>query len=614
METAIIAAIITGTIALVGIVVSVLLHFSPKKPQTVIVQTVTPPPVAPQEPNNAVELIKFPYSQNKYFTGRTEKLEDIRQNLQDEKCVYVTGMGGVGKSAVALEYAYRHKGDYDVIRRINAEKQNEAQVDFKNFALEAKLIREDEANETIILRRVQKWLNDNPKWLFIYDNANVEDFNKWLKQYLPWDNTCGDVIITTRSDYFPVGKKIKLGDFEEAEALEFLEKRTGKSDAKAKELVNECLSRFPLALEQAAAYLVVTPMAYEKYIEAYAEKLELAENLIDYNKSIYVTLQISIDAIKKDGARQMLNMCAYFAPDRIPLSLFVDSKIFPEKFKINTDIEDIVAELAKYSLLKHDKDNPNLVYIHRLLQETVRRKHKDSQWLTYCFDMAYDVFSYEFGDKSSMDAFVQNVSHALEIARHAERTFGSDNVVQEKIAGLYFEAGQGFAYGGQYIEALECYKKARTIYERVLGTDHPDTATTYNDIAGVYYSQGEYARALEWYEKARTIKERVLGTDHPSTATTYNNIALVYYSQGEYARALEWHEKARTIYERVLGTDHPSTATTYDNIAGVYYSQGEYAEALEWYKKALTIYAKAFGENHELTEIVRDRIKRLSGL
>ncbi len=83
------------------------------------------------------------------------------------------------------------------------------------------------------------------------------------------------------------------------------------------------------------------------------------------------------------------------------------------------------------------------------------------------------------------------------------------------------------------------------------------------------------------------IYEKVLGTEHPDTAATYNNIALVYDSQGDYSKAREWYHKALAICEKVLGTEHPSTAATYDNIAGVYSRQGYYAKAMEWYHKAL---------------------------
>jgi|GEM_PF-7000384 len=533
-------------------------------------------------------ISNLPSLRNSYFTGRTKVIAAIRQNFQAKKSVYISGMGGVGKSSVALEYAYKHKDDYDVIWWLNAGDHTEIQNGFKEFAIRKNLINSDEQNEeAVILRKVQEWLNTHQRWLFIYDNADEKGFKEWLGQYLSRSGT-GDVIVTTRCRYFSEGVTIVLDEFDKSEALEFLKKRTGRVDVKAKDLA-DCLGYFPLALEQAAAYLVATPMSYEEYIAVFEEKLEHDEDLTHYDKSVYATLQMSIDRLERDGAWQMLNLCAYFAPDRIPLSLFVESKIFSETLKVNVDVYDIVAELAKYSLLKYDKDDHNLVYIHRLLQATVRRRHKyeDTRWLNICFDMVYGVFRYEYGDKASMDAFGQNVAHVLEIARHAELMLDkTDKAVQEKIAVLYSEAGLGFYYGGRYVEALEWLVKALAIRESVLGKDHPSTADTYNNIARVYGVQGRYVEALELYSKALAIRESVFGKDHPDTANTYHNIATVCMKQGDYDKALEWNETALVIYEQVLGKGHLSTRAIYIDIAEIYKARGDEDKAAEFYKKA----------------------------
>ena len=121
----------------------------------------------------------------------------------------------------------------------------------------------------------------------------------------------------------------------------------------------------------------------------------------------------------------------------------------------------------------------------------------------------------------------------------------------------------------RFRDALFFLQRVLAIREKVLGREHPDTATTYNNIAGVYVHQGDYPRAREWYQKALAIREKVLGREHPDTATTYNNIAGVYDNQGDYPRALEWYQKALAIREKVLGREHPSTAATYNNIAFV---------------------------------------------
>ncbi|EDQ91347.1 uncharacterized protein MONBRDRAFT_36252, partial [Monosiga brevicollis MX1] len=151
---------------------------------------------------------------------------------------------------------------------------------------------------------------------------------------------------------------------------------------------------------------------------------------------------------------------------------------------------------------------------------------------------------------------------------------------------------------GQYEQALEYYGKALKIQLATLGEAHPDTATTYDNMASVYDSQGQYEQALEYYGKALKIQLAALGEAHPATATTYNNMAGVYYNQGQYEQALEYYGKALKIQLATLGEEHPDTATTYNNMASVYENQGQYEQALEYYGKALKIRLATLGEAH----------------
>jgi len=105
----------------------------------------------------------------------------------------------------------------------------------------------------------------------------------------------------------------------------------------------------------------------------------------------------------------------------------------------------------------------------------------------------------------------------------------------------------------------------------------------------VYSHQGDYAKALEWYYEALAISVRVFGTEPPDTAATYNNIALSYNYQRDYAKALEWYYKALAIYEKVLGAEHPFTATAYSNIALAYYYQRDYTKARDLFCRAVII-------------------------
>ena len=204
----------------------------------------------------------------------------------------------------------------------------------------------------------------------------------------------------------------------------------------------------------------------------------------------------------------------------------------------------------------------------------------------------YSSFLYDYGKyKEAEQVYLRLVSLR-------EKMLGKEH---PKTATSYNNIGTTYHYLGNHPKALEYFFKDLAISEKVLGKEHPDTATSYNNIGQVYYSQGEYPKALEYFFKALDIREKVLGKEHPSTATSYNNIGLTYHSQGDYTKALEYHFKALDIKEKVLGKEHPFTATTYNNIGQVYYSQGDYTKALEYYFKDLAICEKVLGKEHPST-------------
>ena len=170
----------------------------------------------------------------------------------------------------------------------------------------------------------------------------------------------------------------------------------------------------------------------------------------------------------------------------------------------------------------------------------------------------------------------------------------------------------------QYISEGTVYTKVRerivvpeTVCELLTdnGSEKRNTATLFNNIAGVYYSQGNYEKAMEYCEKALVIREKVLGKEHPDTATTYDNMAGVYEDQGNYEKALEYYEKALVIQEEVLGDEHLPTATTYNNMAGVYRRQGNYEKAVEYYEKAEKTFDEKLGPEHPNTKIVKESLE-----
>ena len=217
---------------------------------------------------------------------------------------------------------------------------------------------------------------------------------------------------------------------------------------------------------------------------------------------------------------------------------------------------------------------------------------KDSALPDDKFDgLLYDYarFLYDYGKYKEAEQVL------LRLVSLREKVVGKEHT---DTATSYNNIGETYRNLGDYPKALEYFFKDLAICEKVLGKEHPSTATSYNNIGSVYDDLGDYTKAIEYYFKALDIHEKVLGKEHPSTATSYNNIGQVYYSQGEYPKALEYFFKDLAICEKVLGKEHPSTATSYNNIGGVYDDQGEYPKALEYHFKALDIREKVLGKEH----------------
>ena len=164
---------------------------------------------------------------------------------------------------------------------------------------------------------------------------------------------------------------------------------------------------------------------------------------------------------------------------------------------------------------------------------------------------------------------------------------------------------------GRYSEAVPLASRALEMAETKLGMDHPETAASLNNLAGLYLAQEEYAKALPLYERALAIRAKVLGRDHPDTATLLNHLGEWYRSQGEYAKALPLYERALAIWERALGPDHSATATLLDNLSELYESQGEYAKALPLYERVLAIREKSLGKDHPDTAAYLNKLGEL---
>ncbi|MDR0868356.1 MAG: toll/interleukin-1 receptor domain-containing protein, partial [Planctomycetota bacterium] len=499
---------------------------------------------------------------NRYFIGRDDMLSKIYTRLKSSPVVSVIGAGGFGKTETAIEYAYLHMSEYNLIWRFNAESENQLQNDYREFAIRNLSINNaTELNFPSIKRMFDNWCANHSAYLLIYDNAeNCPD----LKSYLPTGQWQGHILINSREKLSGiVSERLTAELFSPEDAVEFIQRRIPDADADSAKNLADTLGYLPLALECAVAYTNESQYTIKEYLDLYKKHsirvLDSKSELTDYQYTVLTVWSATFDKISKEAesdettkaALQLFKLCTYCAADNIPLPFFIDGRAEtpqPLSNSLAPDNEplhnDIIEKLKRYSLVSmHRVEGKALLSVHKLIQEVANFGFEHTEWVNCCLEIAVAVFNYQYGTREEFDKFAANLPHIIKIAQHTE-VFLTDDDSKTSVARLYNEIGTGLRYQGDYTKSLTWYYKALAIYEKVFGTEHPLTATTYNNIATDYQYQGAYVKALEWYYTVLAIREKWLGKEHPDTATTYNNIALVYHNQGDYAKALEWNYKA----------------------------------------------------------------------
>jgi tetratricopeptide (TPR) repeat protein len=579
-------------------------HLKKAPPTEEITHTPSLPETVKISPN-------FP-KHNSYFTGRDAELYKIHRTLNKNNSLAITGMGGIGKSQIAIEYVYRYAAEYQYIWWVNAETHAGIDEAYLSFAQENKLVLPEDREKMI--DTVKDCMRKNGRWLFIFDNAEDE---KTLERYCPALCREGQhILVTSRNTRFRDYEPMNVRVFTEEKACEFIEKYTGKpADEYFKKLAIK-MDYLPLALDQAGAYIKNNEISYKEYFDLYEKyNLELlSEHDDDPNKkTVATTWQISFEKINNQASKQLLNLCAFFASDNIYKEWFQRaSEVLPEELH---DLREAVAnglqynkaisELKKYSLVSLEEKT---LSIHRLVQDVIRDslKQEQTEWRNHCIKILNKLRYSDFSTVESRELFSILSTHIDSVTNGI-----SDEDAKEEVAQLYHFLGWGFDELADYPQALIWYKKALDILEKVLGKKHPDTASIYSNIGLVYHAQGNYNSALGYHKKALVILKKGLDKENSNTVAIYNNMGLTYRVQGNYDSALKNYRKALDIQEKVLGEEqHPVTAITYGSIGQVYQAQGNFDNALKYNKKALDIFENVLGK-HPNTAIVYDNIGQI---
>jgi len=544
-----------------------------------------------------------PQARNPNFTGREEMLAELRATLTSGQAAELTqaihGLGGVGKTQLAIEYAYRHRADYSVVWWVRAGELAALAGDYAALAAALDLPQKDVRDQAVVVEAVRRWLEQNTGWLLVFDNAGEPAD---IREYLP-RSAAGHVIITSRNPAWgTVARPLGIPVFERPTSVEFLLKRTGQADREAAGKLAEALGDLPLALEQAAAYIEATGESLSGHLRMFRERrAELLKRPSPSSDStVAATWELSFQQVERRSppAAALLNLCAFLAPDDIPLDIVQQAPELPEPLAEAAadavQFDDAIAALRRFSLVSRSGD---ALSVHRLVQAVTRERLAEEarkRWAAAAARSVNRAFPIDSDDVRTWPACSRLLPHALAAADHCEPLA----VAPAETARLLNQAGVYLHGRAEFPRARTCFERALKIDEAAHGLDHPNVAACVNNLGLVLQAQGDLAAARACYERALKINEAAYGLDHPNVAACVNNLGLVLQAQGELAGARACFERALKIDEAAYGPDHPKVAIRVNNLGGVLHDQGDLAGARACHERALKIAEAAYGPEH----------------
>jgi len=540
---------------------------------------------------------------NLFFTGRDELLRSLRRDLgglsgdEGVRACAVHGLGGVGKTQLAIEYAHRFASEYDTIWWIPAEDPGAIPGRLAALARRLELPQLPELEDQV--GAVFDELGQRRRWLLIYDNATEPIALDGL-----WPPAGGGHLLLTSQNpaWRGVAATISVGELDHGEAISFLRQRTGSSEQLPIERLAAELGDLPLALEQAAAYLEANSTPPGEYVrllrERTAELLSFGQP-VNYPRTVASTWSVSLELLRRRTpvAEDLLQLCAFLAPDDIPRSMLQGhAQVLPgrlrEAIEEQIGYHQGIGALARYSLLTATGDSMS---VHRLVQAVVRSGLDEDAtqcWAGASVRLVQAAFPAAPEQVDAWPECARLLPHALAV------TAPDRDAEPAATARLLGQAGRYLSGRADYAQAQELLERALAICESRVGPDHLDTAECLSNLALVLYNQRDLERACRLHERALHIREAQLPPDHPDIARSLTNLGAALRPLGDLARARELHERALVIFEASLGPEHPETARCLKNLALVLRALYAFTEARKLHERALTIREATLGPDH----------------
>jgi hypothetical protein len=454
---------------------------------------------------------------NPRFTGRVALLDQLHHSLQPEREIVLVqtlyGMGGVGKTQLAIEYAHRHASDYDIIWWIEAEQAVLIADQFQDLGRQLGLAEQGAAAESV--QRVLAELSAGGGWLLIFDNAQHPND---IARYRPGGP--GHILVTSRSPgWGALGGRIEVEVLDRSDTVALLRDRVPDMTVELANKLAAELGDLPLAAAQAAGYIEQTGLPSADYLRRFrSHRSALLANgdVIGYEGSVETTWVISLERLRETNhsAVALLELSSFLAPEPIPFSLIsahAEHLDEPLRTTIMNDpdaLADVVGVIVGYSLVRRHPDGYQL---HRLLRAVIRNRMPPATERNTRTAVAILAASYpgDPNEPARWDDYARLAPHILANGRLGDHHQDFRHLLLRTITYL---SDTGHPETARSI-AQELFDR----WQRVLGPNHPDSLTAAASLTAALVWMGEHARAKTIGEDAHRRAEHELGADHPVT-------------------------------------------------------------------------------------------------
>ncbi len=550
----------------------------------------------------------LPHARNEYFSGREDELADLRKSLVSHDALRhvqaVWGLGGVGKTQLALEYVYRHKGNYNIVWWMGADEPSNLALTFARLATKLGMEVPEGTPLEDIRQAVRRSLNQREDWLLVFDNAaSVEE----LRPYLPNERR-GHVIITSRNpNWDQIARPFALRPLKRVESVDFLMKRTGKRKVdSAVGALAQALGDLPLALDQAGACISQTRTDFGGYLRQFelhwGELLRDVRQTGDYPDSVQMTWELACRQVQDESPRayDLMSLLAYVGCDAVPRELLRGAEGLPEGLSdIVSDealMEQAIQTLANYALIR---DEGITTSMHRLVGNLVRDRLAEGQqrmWADGAVKLLADVFKFDSQDLASWDYCATLLPHALASTFHAE----ANRVAPRATVDVLENAGRYLAKRAQFEEARGLFERALALATDFYGETHPRVSAIANNLGRMHRQIGNLEEAKACFQRSLSIDHEVYGDTDPHAASVFNNLGIAMHESGDAKAAQQHFERALQVFEKTYGADHPKIAHVVNNLGYVLIGNGDLEAARTHFDRAMEVARMTYGDSHPI--------------